>query len=99
MTEWVRVDLSGKWPFAGWLHASAKWISLLQKIRKVTPLLLLSSLFTLSCRTPFDPEVGDQRILTLVVEGYLDTDGKRSELKISRMAELDSSNAYSPELN
>jgi len=93
------MDESRKWPFTGWMLATTRCIHLIRKTGKEISLLLLASLFTLSCRTPFDPEVGDQRISTLVVEGYLDTDGKRSELKISRMAELDSSNAYSPELD
>ncbi|GAB3233085.1 DUF4249 domain-containing protein [Algoriphagus aestuariicola] len=41
-----------------------------------------------ACRTPFDPEVSSEQTSFLVVEGYLDSDGKRSEIKMSRSAPL-----------
>ncbi|TDQ14760.1 uncharacterized protein DUF4249 [Algoriphagus boseongensis] len=52
-----------------------------------------------ACRTPFDPEIPSKEISFLVVEGYLDTEGKRSELKLSRTVPLDSSTSFSPEKN
>lgn len=47
-----------------------------------------------ACRTPFDPEVPAQSTSFLVVEGYLDSDGKRSELKLSRSAPLDATEPF-----
>lgn len=43
-----------------------------------------------ACRTPYDPEVPANQTSFLVVEGYLDSEGLRSELKLSRSATLDS---------
>ena len=56
--------------------------------------LVLSS----ACRTPYDPEISPREIGVLVVEGYLDTEGIRSELRISRTVPLGESNAFLPEL-
>jgi hypothetical protein len=43
-------------------------------------LLVLS---TLGCREPFEPEIKNQEAGVLVVEGYLDSEGLKSELKLS----------------
>jgi len=51
-----------------------------------------------SCRTPFDPEVPDTELRILVVEGYLDTEGMKSELKLSRTVPLSSSASMLPEI-
>lgn len=51
-----------------------------------------------SCRTPFEPEIPDTELRILVVEGYLDTDGKQSELKLSRTVPLSSELSMLPEL-
>ena len=50
-----------------------------------------------ACRTPFDPEFPSQKSSFLVVEGYLDSNGLQSELKLSRSVPLDSSTAFQPE--
>lgn len=52
----------------------------------------------LGCRTPYEPEVPTSELRILVVEGYLDTEGLRSELKLSRTAPLGSESAFIPEL-
>lgn len=52
-----------------------------------------------ACRTPFDPEVPASESSILVVEGYLDTEGKASELKLSRTVPLDSQTIFSPVTN
>ena len=44
----------------------------------------------ISCREPFDPDLPSEISSVLVVEGYLDTDGLESELKISRTAPINS---------
>ncbi|GAA0878006.1 hypothetical protein GCM10009119_09740 [Algoriphagus jejuensis] len=50
-----------------------------------------------ACRTPYDPEVPTSQSSFLVVEGYLDSEGLRSELKLSRSAAVDSESAFQPE--
>lgn len=51
-----------------------------------------------SCRTPYDPEIPATELQILVVEGYLDTEGKTSELKLSRTVPLSSEASMLPEL-
>lgn len=51
-----------------------------------------------SCRTPYDPEIPATELRILVVEGYLDTEGKASELKLSRTVPLSSEASMLPEL-
>jgi len=58
--------------------------------------VLLATL--LGCRTPYEPEVPATELRVLVVEGYLDTEGLKSELKLSRTAPLGASSAFIPEL-
>jgi hypothetical protein len=48
-----------------------------------------------ACREPFDPEIPQSISSVLVVEGYLDTEGLESELKISRTVPLNSSTSSS----
>ncbi|MBC6367080.1 DUF4249 domain-containing protein [Algoriphagus sp. AK58] len=50
------------------------------------------------CRTPYDPEIPATELRILVVEGYLDTDGKKSELKLSRTVPLSAEESLVPEL-
>ncbi len=56
-------------------------------------LLVLSS-----CRETFEPMVPDQDSSILVVEGYLDSEGKESELKLSRTVSLGTETTYQPVL-
>jgi len=58
--------------------------------------VLLATL--LGCRTPYEPEVPATELRVLVVEGYLDTEGLKSEVKLSRTAPLGASSAFIPEL-
>jgi hypothetical protein len=51
-----------------------------------------------ACRTPYEPEVPASELRILVVEGYLDTEGLKSELKLSRTAPLGAQSAFVPEL-
>ena len=51
-----------------------------------------------SCRTPYDPEIPPNELQVLVVEGYLDTEGMKSELKLSRTVPLSSIKSNLPEL-
>ena len=50
-----------------------------------------------ACRMPYDPEVPSKKASFLVVEGYLDSDGLKSELKLSRSVPLDLQSTLAPE--
>ncbi len=52
----------------------------------------------IGCRTPYEPEVPATELRILVVEGYLDTEGLKSELKLSRTAPLGAESAFIPEV-
>ncbi len=58
--------------------------------------VLLATL--IGCRTPYEPEVPATELRILVVEGYLDTEGLKSELKLSRTAPLGAESAFIPEV-
>ena len=58
--------------------------------------LVLLPLF-FGCRTPYEPEVPATELSILVVEGYLDTQGLKSELKLSRTVPLAAEDAFAPE--
>lgn len=51
-----------------------------------------------ACREPFDPEIPQQLTSVLVVEGYLDTEGLESELRISRTVPIDAKTTFAPEI-
>ena len=50
------------------------------------------------CRIPYDPEVPATQLRILVVEGYLDTQGLKSELKLSRTVPLTEKESSLPEV-
>lgn len=58
--------------------------------RQSVAMLLCLGLILVSCREPFEPEVPREITSVLVVEGYLDTEGLASELKISRTSPINS---------
>jgi hypothetical protein len=58
--------------------------------------VLLATL--IGCRTPYEPEVPATELRILVVEGYLDTEGLKSELKLSRTAPIGAESAFIPEV-
>jgi hypothetical protein len=67
-------------------------------MRKAIGLVSVILATLLGCRTPYEPEVPATELRVLVVEGYLDTEGLKSELKLSRTAPLGASSAFIPEL-
>ena len=67
-------------------------------MRKAIGLVFILFVTLLGCRTPYEPEVPTTELRVLVVEGYLDTEGLKSELKLSRTAPLGASSAFIPEL-
>ena len=67
-------------------------------MRKAIGLVFILFVTLFGCRTPYEPEVPATELRVLVVEGYLDTEGLKSELKLSRTAPLGASSAFIPEL-
>jgi hypothetical protein len=66
-------------------------------MRKAIGLVFILFVTLLGCRTPYEPEVPTTELRVLVVEGYLDTEGLKSELKLSRTAPLGAESAFIPE--
>ena len=67
-------------------------------MRYATLLVIALLGILMGCRTPYDPELPATELRLLVVEGYLDTEGLKSELKLSRMVPLSASQTMQPEL-
>lgn len=67
-------------------------------MRKAIGLFIILLATLLGCRTPYEPEVPATELRVLVVEGYLDTEGLKSELKLSRTAPLGATSAFIPEV-
>ena len=60
-------------------------------------LLIFSCVLLLSgCREPFNPEIEPADLNVLVVEGYLDTDGLASKLKLSYTRNIQTDNSFMP---
>ena len=68
-------------------------------MRKISGLVLLFLAILLGCRTPYEPEIPATELKILVVEGYLDTEGLKSELKLSRTSPLGAETASVPVSN
>jgi len=66
-------------------------------MRNLGSLFLVILTLFLGCRTPYEPEVPATELRVLVVEGYLDTQGLKSELKLSRTVPLAAEDAFAPE--
>ena len=66
----------------------------MRKIASILSFLILA----LACREPYDPEVSQQPVSALVVEGYLDTEGLQSDLILSRTVTIDAENSFVPEI-
>ena len=67
-------------------------------MRKAIGLVFILFITLLGCRTPYEPEVPATELRVLVVEGYLDTEGLKSELKLSRTAPLGAKSSFIPEV-
>lgn len=66
-------------------------------MRRVVWICLLGVGLFWACRTPFDPEIPSSETMILVVEGYLDSEGTKSELKLSWTVPLDVDPELAPE--
>jgi len=54
-------------------------------------------IFMAGCRDLFEPEVTDQDLAVLVVEGYIESDGELSEITLSKTNPIRSSQSFQPE--
>ena len=54
-------------------------------------------IFMAGCRDLFEPEVTDQDLAVLVVEGYIESDGELSEITLSRTNPIRISQSFQPE--
>nr|WP_255737154.1 DUF4249 domain-containing protein [Cognataquiflexum nitidum] len=57
----------------------------------------MALLFLSGCRDPFEPEVTDQDLAALVVEGFIETGGEISEITLSRTNPIRNSESFRPE--
>lgn len=53
------------------------------KMKAYGLIILIITALTFGCREPFEPEIENQQAGILVVEGYLDSEGLKSELRLS----------------
>lgn len=69
-----------------------------QKVNSLRIVLLTGFILVLgACREPFEPEISEMSASSLVVEGYIDTDGLESKIKISRTVPINSEETMNPE--
>ena len=68
-----------------------------RKLDHILKSLALTLLFISGCRDPFEPEVTDQDLAVLVVEGFIETGGEISEITLSRTNPIRSGESFRPE--
>ncbi|MCH6198030.1 DUF4249 domain-containing protein [Aquiflexum sp. LQ15W] len=68
-----------------------------RKLDYILKSLALALLFLSGCRDPFEPEVTDQDLAALVVEGFIETGGEISEITLSRTNPIRNSESFRPE--
>lgn len=59
-------------------------------------IFLFLVILTLGCREPFEPEIKNQEAGILVVEGYLDSEGLKSELRLSITTNVSDTVRFAP---
>ncbi|RIW18844.1 DUF4249 domain-containing protein [Algoriphagus lacus] len=63
-----------------------------------TVFILSFLILAFGCREPYEPEVSQESVSALVVEGYLDTEGLESELLLSRTVSIGAEATFAPEI-
>lgn len=63
---------------------------------RITSIAALFMLLISGCREPYNPEIEPADLSVLVVEGYLDTEGLPSKLKLSYTRNIQTDNSFSP---
>lgn len=59
-------------------------------------IISLLVILTMGCREPFEPEIKNQEAGILVVEGYLDSEGLKSELRLSITTNVSDTVGFTP---
>ncbi|MEP0713567.1 DUF4249 domain-containing protein [Algoriphagus sp.] len=65
-------------------------------MNRVIIISIISLLFFTACREPFDPEIDPSDLSVLVVEGYLDSEGLSSILKLSYTRNIQPDDSFTP---
>lgn len=65
-------------------------------MNRLVTLIFLCILFMTGCREPFNPEIEPADLSVLVVEGYLDTEGLPSKLKLSYTRNIQTDGSFLP---
>ena len=65
-------------------------------MNRLVTLIFLCILFITGCREPFNPEIEPADLSVLVVEGYLDTEGLPSKLKLSYTRNIQTDDSFLP---
>mgnify|MGYP003676047156 FL=1 len=63
-------------------------------MNRLVLIIFISLLLLSACREPYDPEIEPADLTVLVVEGYLDTDGISSKLKLSYTRNIQTDDSY-----
>jgi len=64
-------------------------------MNRLVPIIFFGILFITGCREPFNPDIEPTDLSVLVVEGYLDTEGLSSILKLSYTRNIQTDNSSS----
>ncbi len=65
-------------------------------MKRLIPVLFFCLLWISACREPFDPDLKPTDLTVLVVEGYLDTEGLPSTLKLSYSRNIKTEDDFTP---
>jgi hypothetical protein len=65
-------------------------------MNRLVPVIIFCTLFFTGCREPFNPDIEPTDLSVLVVEGYLDTEGLPSILKLSYTRNIQTDDSFSP---
>lgn len=68
-----------------------------KRVIHIVKILALSLLIISGCRDPFEPEVTNKNLAVLVVEGFIDIGGDKSEIILSRTTPIRGGQGFNPE--
>ena len=65
-------------------------------MNRLALLILFCSALLIGCREPFEPDIESSDLTVLVIEGYLDTEGLSSQLKLSFTRNIQTDDSFVP---
>lgn len=65
-------------------------------MNRLAQLIVICALLISGCREPFEPDIEPADLSVLVVEGYLDTEGLPSTLKLSYTRDIQAEDSFTP---